>query len=156
MNRESGIVRGERRADCRGFTLLEVVVAITLLGTVLGVGFELMGVGLRSAKKSGDYTGAVLVARQKLEEILESDLTPRSESGAAGDYLWAAEITQADDGAASAPVRLVALRVKVQRNGSRGGGVELTTLRLAGDAPTLTTAAGGAAGSQAGPRRTGR
>jgi prepilin-type N-terminal cleavage/methylation domain-containing protein len=139
QNRRGG--RGSRPIPA-GFTLLEVVVAITLLGVVLGIALELMAVGLRSAKASGDYTEAVLLARRKIQEISLQELTPRTLAGAGDVYSWTAEITPADGEAQDLPAQLLALRVKVSWSGKGGGkGVELVTLRLAGEPPTVGVAA---------------
>jgi general secretion pathway protein I len=52
-----------------GFTLLEVVVALAILGIALTVIIELFSGGLRLARTSMEYTKAVNFARMKMEEI---------------------------------------------------------------------------------------
>ncbi len=119
------------RPGAGGFTLLEVVVAITILAVVLGVALELLGVGLRSARASSDTTQAVFLAQQKLQEIALQDLTPRTLTGTDGGYTWSAEIAQSDSGSPNRPAQLVTLRVTVRGSGTGGRVVELVTLRLA-------------------------
>ena len=53
----------------KGFTLIEVVVALAILGVGLTVIIELFSGGLRLARASMEYTRAVNYARIKMEEI---------------------------------------------------------------------------------------
>lgn len=53
----------------KGFTLIEVVVALAILGVGLIVIIELFSGGLRLGKTSEEYTKAVEYARMKMEEI---------------------------------------------------------------------------------------
>ncbi len=53
----------------KGFTLIEVVVALAILGIGLTVIIELFSGGLRLARASMEYTEAVNYARIKMEEI---------------------------------------------------------------------------------------
>ena len=126
-----GAMRRARSRSEGGFTLLEVVVAIALVGLGLAAGLELLGVGLRSVKASGDYTQAVLLARQKLGELSSHVLTPRVEDGNFGEaYRWTTEVAPEGQDVESLPVRLFRLRVKVSWAGKGGDkGVELVTLR---------------------------
>jgi general secretion pathway protein I len=52
-----------------GFTLIEIVIAIAILGIGLTVIMELFSGGLRLAKTSEEYTRAMSYARIKMEEI---------------------------------------------------------------------------------------
>jgi general secretion pathway protein I len=53
----------------RGFTLIEVVVALAILGVGLTVIIELFSGGLRLARTSEEYTKAMSYAQMKMEEI---------------------------------------------------------------------------------------
>ena len=53
----------------RGFTLIEIVVAIAILGIGLVVIIELFGGGLRLERTSEEYTKAVGYTSMKMEEI---------------------------------------------------------------------------------------
>ena len=57
----------------RGFTLLEVLVAMALLSIALVAIFELFSSNLRGIAKSDDYSNAVITAESKMREILEDD-----------------------------------------------------------------------------------
>ena len=86
-----------RRAE-RGFTLIEIVVAIAILGIGLVVIIELFGGGLRLERTSEEYTKAVGYARMKLEEI---SFVPSLEEGIQEgefdrDYRWQVEVRKVD------------------------------------------------------------
>ncbi len=63
------MIRGRHSLREQGFTLIEVVVALAILGIVLTVIIELFAGGLRLARTSKEYTQAVNYANAKLEEI---------------------------------------------------------------------------------------
>ena len=54
----------------KGFTLIEVVVALAILGVGLTVIIELFSGGLRLGRVSMEYTKAVNYARMKMEETM--------------------------------------------------------------------------------------
>ena len=54
----------------KGFTLIEVVVALAILGVGLTVVIELFSGGLRLGRASMEYTKAVNYARMKMEETM--------------------------------------------------------------------------------------
>lgn len=60
--------RSLRRGD-RGFTLLEILAALLVLGVVGGALLELFQGGLRNVALSADYSHAALLARSKLAEL---------------------------------------------------------------------------------------
>ncbi len=62
----------------KGFTLIEVVVGLAILGVGLMVIIELFSGGLRLGRVSEEYTKAVTYGRAKLEEL---SLKPSSEEG---------------------------------------------------------------------------
>lgn len=62
----------------KGFTLIEVVVALAILGVGLTVIIELFSGGLRLGRASMEYTKAVNYARMKMEETM---LKPAVEEG---------------------------------------------------------------------------
>ena len=118
-----------------GFTLLEVVVAVAILGIALGTAFELLGVGLRAVTASGEYTGAAALAKRKLAETTLLALAPgTAESGADGRYRWTAVVSPDEPGARGAPSPgLLAVRVNVTWAArGRERSLELVTLRRAG------------------------
>ena len=58
-----------RNREEKGFTLLEIVVAMAILGIGLVIIIELFGGGLRLGRASQEYTRAAGYAKLKLEEI---------------------------------------------------------------------------------------
>jgi prepilin-type N-terminal cleavage/methylation domain-containing protein len=66
----------------QGFTLLEVLVALSLLGMAVTVVLQLFSADLRAISASESYVNGALEAETKLREILENkDLSERSWSG---------------------------------------------------------------------------
>ena len=101
-----GIIRGSRKNKDwnvrkkrgQGFTLIEVVVAIAILGIGLTIMMELFSGGLRLGRTSVEYTKAVDFARMKMEELL---IQPSFEEGITegkwdGMFHWRAEIKRMD------------------------------------------------------------
>ncbi len=74
----------------RGFTLIEVVVAMAILGVGLVVIIQLFSGGLRLSKTSEEYTKAVGYARMKMEEVCLADhMKEGNETGEFDhDYRW--------------------------------------------------------------------
>lgn len=127
------------RSSDLGFTLLEVIVALTIMGIGFGLAMELLATGLRSAKVSEDYTVAVLLARQKMAETLAtSSLTGSVEQGQFdGGLGWVSEIQPLPQ-AEELPAQLYQVRVRVTWPGRRGEkSMDLYTLRMAVDEKKL-------------------
>ena len=62
-----------RRARAReqGFTLLEVLIALAILGTAVVAAIQGFSQGLRLLKLSGDHQEAVLLADQVVREVVQ-------------------------------------------------------------------------------------
>jgi prepilin-type N-terminal cleavage/methylation domain-containing protein len=80
MNKENWIVlRGkvsfgrEMTSSAKGFTLLEVLVAMAVLGIAITVILQLFSSSLRLISASGDYVSAVTKAEAKMREVLDDD-----------------------------------------------------------------------------------
>ncbi len=81
-----------------GFTLLEVMVAVAILGISMVITMQLFTGALRSASLSRRYTEAVFLARHKLEELsLDNKLQAGEQAGNFDDeyaaYNWLAEVS---------------------------------------------------------------
>ncbi len=120
-----------------GFTLLEVIIALAILGMAFALSMELLANGVRSAKASEDYTQAVLLARQKLAEIAATPNLEKSADGGefGGGFSWSSEVQplpqEQEEGL---PARLYQVRVRVAWTGRRGEkSLDLYTLRMAVD-----------------------
>ena len=68
-SRTNGMISKKHGLKRQGFTLIEVVVAIAILGIALTVIIELFAGGLRLARVSKEYTKAVNYANTKMEEV---------------------------------------------------------------------------------------
>jgi len=120
----------------RGFTLLEVLVALTILGLAIVTLMQLSSQGLRLLSLSDDYQQAVLVA----DRVARSTDTLREGvvGGQEGRFLWerrvalvpVAEELTADAGPQP---RLYALTVAVRWGSNRA--LELASLRAVAEAP---------------------
>jgi len=82
----------------RGFTLVETLVAISILAISLVVLMQLFSGGLKSSRLSDDYTRGIFHAREKMDEILlAQDLTPGAIGGEFDDgFRWKAQAVQLD------------------------------------------------------------
>lgn len=98
-----------QRRQLRGFTLIEVLVTMVLMGIVLPVAMRGVQIALRSsaiAKRSGE---AASLAQQKMEALLATqDPSQFSGSGDFGGewpgYTWKADTTTSDDNFATLTV----------------------------------------------------
>jgi type II secretion system protein I len=73
-----------RRSD--GFTLLEVVIALAILGLAVVAAIQGFAHGLRLLKLAGDHQQAILIADQKARELVSP--TAGNEEGTEGVYSW--------------------------------------------------------------------
>src|SRR5712691_4605989 len=116
----------------RGFTLLEVLVALAILSIAVVVMLQLFAQGLRLLKVAGDYQRAVLLADQKAREV--ESVRETVESGQEGEFQWERRATVVPVSEeltvfSLTPVRLFRVSVEVRWSGNRS--VEVATLRTA-------------------------
>lgn len=120
----------------RGFSLLEVLVAFTILALVLTALFEVFSGGMRAARAGDSYTRAVAIAQSKLAELdADEALAEGEHRGEAEDpYSWRATVSPYSDAALPSDgllMRPLAVSVEVSwSEGERIRSVELTTLTL--------------------------
>jgi general secretion pathway protein I len=112
----------------QGFTLIEVIVALAILGIGLTVIIELFSGGLRLAKVSEEYSKGVNYARSKMEEVMiQPVLEEGTEEGEFDDtYRWAVGIEKVEllpvpaDIDLKPPVELFLIKINVQwKSGSK-------------------------------------
>jgi general secretion pathway protein I len=82
----------------RGFTLIEIVVAMAILGVGLIAIIELFSGGLRLGRTSEEYTKAVGLARMKMEEFaLKENVEEGNEVGDFDqDFRWQVGVKKLD------------------------------------------------------------
>jgi type II secretion system protein I len=114
----------------RGFTLLEVLVALAILGVAIVALMQLSSQGLRLLHLSDDYQQAVMVADRvaRATDVLEEG----AEAGQEGRFLWERRVTLVPvpeelSPGAGPQVRLYALSVAVRWG--RGRTLQVASLR---------------------------
>ncbi len=119
----------------RGFALIEILVAVSVLAISLVVIFQLFSGGLKSRQLSEQYARGVFHAREKMAEIL---LIPElSEGEIQGEfedaYEWQAVITRvvSEEGEAkNLPVNLLNVRMRINwREGEKEKSFVIDTLK---------------------------
>ena len=130
-----------RQPSQRGFTLLEVIVAVVIAALCLSALAQVFATGVRSASASSDYMRAMTLAQGLLAGAgIEKSLSDGSESGVSSDgrLQWTltvlAEPVEEADALIKPPLELKRLiaRVSVTNPGDLPGvkqrNVEITTL----------------------------
>lgn len=131
----------------RGFTLLEVLVALAILSVAVVASIQAVAQGLRLLRLSGDQQRAVLVADQKAREVVAP--VEGQESGTEGDFAWERRVSvvEAPDLTPLGSIqrwRIFEIAVRVTWDQRRR--VEITTLRtvpFTSDATREATPPGG-------------
>lgn len=110
----------------QGFTLMEVLVAVTILGVSFVVLFEVLSGSLRTVSRIEDREMLIRTAQMRLNQIclvLRQGREPSARSGEfGGKYRWRAEIEAAAEPEEEGPLRnyqLARVRLKVVWSGSQ-------------------------------------
>ncbi len=122
-----------RRAGLRGFTLIEILVALSILAVALGAILQSLSSGLRSLGAAEAHALALMHARSQLAKVGPLiPLEPGEQTGAAGKFEWTVSVRRFEppDGNPVVDQALVPYRLDVTVTWPRGGQVGLTTLRL--------------------------
>jgi general secretion pathway protein I len=119
-----------KRRDARGFTLLEVLVALAILCLAVVASIQGFAQGLRLLKLAGDHQQAMLLADEKAREMVAP--VPGREEGTDGAFSWAREVKAVEAPELTSvtganPWHVYQIAVRVRWGESRQ--VELTTLR---------------------------
>ena len=123
----------------RAFTLIETLVAMTLMALLMTALFEVFSASLSALALSETRSAAVLLAQSRLaelsvpEQIRRGDLRGRFEQADGLEFVWRASATPADNddfgGDAKSTLRLYSTRVEVRwRERGRDHQVELESL----------------------------
>jgi general secretion pathway protein I len=96
--------RAGRRLACGGFTLLEILVALAILGISLGVIFQGIGQGLRLRGEAAENVRLALVAESLLGQLPERAAAPEApEEGEDAGILWRLESVETPAARGAAP-----------------------------------------------------
>jgi general secretion pathway protein I len=131
-----------------GFTLLEVLVSLAILGIAVTVIFQLFSANLRSLSVSEDYLTGVLEAQAKMREIVsEEELEEKSLSGfTPGGYRYEVSVSQTlSERSDTLPKKLVEVELKLfWFKGAKEKSLILKSLKMIDNLnPVQTTAARG-------------
>lgn len=127
--------RRQHAGGQRGFTLLEVLVAFTVLAIMMTVLLRIFSDGFRGMTAADAHTLATLHAQSALASVGgEIPLTPGDWTGVHDDgFRWRVEIEPYEElGMIVPPRAFVAYRIMVVVEGQRTGSATLSSLRLAG------------------------
>lgn len=120
-----------------GFSLLEILVAFSILALSLGILLRVFSSNLQLTAVSDDYTKAVLLAESQLAEATADALEEGESQGTFGDHFrWTVSIQPYDPGLEeldieTLPVTPYQVRVRVEWGSeTRPRSLTLTTLRL--------------------------
>ena len=79
------------RPPQRGFSLVEMLVAMVILSLSLGVLYQAAAGAIRNARVSGEYTEAVILAESKLAEYGYVTVENFSVQDRLGSFLWSVQ-----------------------------------------------------------------
>jgi general secretion pathway protein I len=130
-----------RRSPIRrhaGFTLLEVLVSLSILALSYAAILQIMGGAANKAALAGDYRNALIVAESRLD-YAAANLTSRSVEStglASGRYHWVLSYEPTNEYSLEGlPARYVPVKISVRVSWENASGrerfVALSTLRLA-------------------------
>ncbi len=126
-----------REANCQGFTLLEVMVATTIMGLVLVVLLQVLTGAMTAQETAMGHARALQTADRVLQDGCNAlDLSPRQYSGQDGPYSYQVKITPQYEVTVPATldrlVRCALIQVTVSwQERSRNPSVSLETIRAA-------------------------
>src|SRR5215470_5423205 len=129
--------RDSRAGSSAGFTLLEVLVAFAILSVAVVAVIQGFAQGLRLLKVAGDHQRAVLLADQKIRELVT--VAVGRDQGREGNYDWERTVTvvPAPDltrTQATAKWHVYKIDVKVSWGDKRG--VEIVSMRTSAETAT--------------------
>jgi general secretion pathway protein I len=125
--------------NCKGFSLLEVLVAFTVLALSLGAIFPLFASVSNSARVSESYGQALMIAESRMAVLsAETPLEYLDQLGQDGRFIWHEKVSDYDTGELSPAVAYMLPRqldVHVSWvDGSHERVVTLSSVRLSSDA----------------------
>ncbi len=129
------VIKNSKLKTQKGFTLLEVVVAMAIVGLGVVTLLEIFSLGLRLVTKSSARTEAVSYGRQVMDEVLiRREIQEGGEEGSLGEgHRWRLQVEPRREESEFLPSgwELKEITLQMQyREGEREKEVEMRTLRL--------------------------
>jgi len=116
-----------------GFTLIEVMVALAILGLSLVTIIQLFGQGLRLLRVAGEHQRAVVLADRKVREMPDTPLEEGVVTGEEEGYRWERRVTALpppeEEKDTSQPTRVRTFQITLEIRWGQGKTTGLTTLR---------------------------
>jgi prepilin-type N-terminal cleavage/methylation domain-containing protein len=129
----AGAAGASGAAGQRGFTLLEVMASLAILGMGILMVIQLFSGGLGLAMAARGHTGAVLLAREKMSETLaETGLRTGTREGEGPEGLrWEVRVSPYETSlyASNPALEVLKITVSVKGDGKGQGGYTLTSLK---------------------------
>jgi general secretion pathway protein I len=123
-------MRARRRRSQRGFSLIEVVVALAIVSLMLGTIYQVSNGAVRSTVRTDNYLRALAMAQSRLAEASAMPvLKVGTVIGSTDGVAWSRSVKSYAAPPPSPETRLYQVSVIATRSGSR---VELETLLIAG------------------------
>jgi general secretion pathway protein I len=119
-----------------GFSLLEVLVAFTILALAVGTILSLFATGLRNTAVASDYARALILAESRIayyQGLDPQQLVSGEGNGTEAGFHWHSRVSPYDEvpTASGRPLRLYRIEVAVKWGGeARQRSLQLSTLRI--------------------------
>lgn len=128
--------RGHTASACPGFSLVEMLVALAVMGLALSVLYQSVAGSTRGSVVSSELSQALALAESTLEDFSAQLTIGKEEQGQFGDFNWQATASRIDalrsqtpDAAGESPALLALVTVTVSwPSGPREREVVLTTI----------------------------
>lgn len=129
------MLRTSKRQPQGGFSLLEILIALTIAATVCGLAFSIVGQSSRTATVNRHYQTALLLAESKMAEL---SANPQRWLGEHQDdyndtYFWQAQVQRYQDDTTAGikhPFALYQIDLQVGWQPDQASPISLSTLRL--------------------------
>jgi type II secretion system protein I len=128
--------------NARGFTLLEVLVALAILGVAVVASIQGFAQGLRLLKLAGDHQDAMLIADQKIREVVTFE--EGREEGTDTRFRWRrtiARVPMPELAGLTRPNDWALYRIDVHVSWDERREIHLATQRMVANTPVIETVA---------------